>query len=140
MTTIALLPYFLQYPVGLLADKICGEKEFLLTGFLILIITAISIFWLNSASFWVWLLVLFIARIGASLINIMSDTYFYKKVNVKDISLIDFYHSAGPVGYLIGPLAASILLIFIDLKLLFLMAGIIMVLGLVGALKLQDTK
>jgi len=139
--TVALVPYIIfQYPAGWLADKICGEKEIMILGFLIMAVSAASMFFINSTALVVWMTVLFVTRIGASLVAIMTDTYFLKKVDSDQINLINFYHNSRPIGYFIGPLLASLLLVFIDLRSLFLILGMILVLGIFVTLPLKDTK
>lgn len=139
--SVTLLPYVLfQFPAGYLADRVLGEKEMLILGFMILSISTVAIFFVNSVSVLVWMLVLFITRIGASLIQINSDAYFYKKISARQINLIDFYHNARPVGYFVGPLLASLLLMFVDLRFIFLILGIVLLGGVFIVLPLRDTK
>ncbi|MCK5022192.1 MAG: MFS transporter, partial [Candidatus Pacebacteria bacterium] len=84
--TIMLLPFILfELPMGILADKKYGEKEILNLGIVILVISTISLSFINSSLFLIWAGVLFATRIGASFIEIMAESYFFKHVEEKDI-------------------------------------------------------
>jgi predicted MFS family arabinose efflux permease len=100
------------------------------------------IFFVNGKSILVWSLILFGTRIGAALVEVMCDTYFFKKVNDKDANLISFYRMAMPFAYIIGPLLAVIVLSLpnFGIKNLFLILGFMMFFGLKFSLSLQDTK
>lgn len=95
---------------------------------------------INGADLWIWALILFITRIGASMVEIMSETYFFKKVNSKNIDIIGFYRAARPIAYVVSPILASIYLKFFDVKYIFLLLGILMFFGLKYSLNIRDTK
>jgi MFS family permease len=77
-----LLPFvFVQFPLGRLADKKWGEKEILSLGFIIVAIATGLISFISGGSMILWMTILFITRIGAATIEIMCDTYFFKKVD-----------------------------------------------------------
>ena len=139
--TIMLLPFvLLQLPAGLLADKKWGEKEMLIIGHGLMVLSLVCIFLINSSAVWVWALVLFISRVGAALAESMQETYFYKKVSVRDVDLINLYRRGGAIGWLLGAGAAFILLPFITLPYLFLITALVIGANMLGLIKLQDTK
>ncbi len=141
MFTIMLIPFSLiQLPAGKLADTKLGEKELLTLGFVIISISTISLSFITSASFWIWAGALFATRIGASLVDIMTETYFFKKIDGTDIHLLSTYRSNRSLAYVIAPLVASLFLVFFDFKFLFILLGIIMLLGINFSLTLKDTK
>ena len=79
--TIMLLPFVLtETPLGKLADKKWGEKEILSLGFVVMALATAAMAFVNLPSAALWATLLFITRIGASAIEVMSDTYFFKKV------------------------------------------------------------
>lgn len=140
---VMLLPFVLfQFPLGRLADRKWGEKEILSLGFIVLAISTGIISFLNSGSMILWAIILFITRIGASTVEIMCDTYFFKKVDSLDANVISFFRMTGPLAYVLGPLLATIILSIVsfDIKYLFLILGLIMFLGLKFSLSLRDTK
>jgi len=139
--TIMLLPFVLfELPAGRLADTRFGEKEIMSMGFLIMGVATIMIVFLDKPVFWLWALVLFITRIGASLVEIMTESYFFKHVDGTDTNVIGFFRNNRPIAYTAAPLIASALLFVIDFKYLFAVLGVIMFLGLRYALALKDTR
>lgn len=140
---IMLLPFiFVQFPAGRLADSRFGEKEMLSVGFIIMALATMIIFFIDSSSILIWGLILFGTRIGAAIVEIMCDVYFFKKVDNKNANLISFYRIARPLAYIIGPLLAMIVLSlpYFGIKSLFLVLGFIMFFGLRYSLTLKDTK
>ena len=138
--TVAMLAYLLlEYPLGKIADKRFGEKEILTVGFIILSITTMIISFVTGTSLVLWAIIMFSTRVGAAMIESMSETYFFKKTNSSDADVLSFFRTAGPIAYLIAPTLGSIFLIFFDLKYIFLATGIIMLVGLKFSLAIKDT-
>jgi MFS family permease len=98
------------------------------------------IFYFHSYDLLAWAVILFFSRIGASLVEIMRETYFFKKVDAKDIQLINALRSITPISYIIAPLAVGLILSFLQIEYVFLFLGLIILLGLYPALTLKDTK
>ncbi len=141
--TVMLIPFVLvELPLGRLADKKMGEKELLSAGFILIAISTGIISFVTSGSIWVWMLILFLTRVGAAMIEIMCDTYFFKKVSGLNANVISFYRMSTPFAYVFGPLAATLLLnLFnVDIQYLFLILGIIMFAGLRFSLRIKDTR
>lgn len=139
--SIMLFPYVLtELPLGKLADAKWGEKEILVLGFIIMALSTGILSFIISANFILWAAVLFITRIGASMTEIMSETYFFKKVDSSSANIVSLFRTIKPVAYIISPLVAIILLYAIDLKFLFLFLGLLMLFGLRFILLLQDTR
>jgi len=138
---IALLPFMLfQFILGKIADEKLGEKEILTAGFIIAGLATISLSFVTSTNIIVWAFLLFVTRVGASFIEIMNETYFYKKIDGTDAHLMGCFKTLVPLAYLIGPLTATAFLMFFDYKYLFIALGFIMFLGLRYSLTLEDTK
>jgi len=137
---VMLLPFVIfEIPLGKIADERLGEKEILIAGFLLTAITTFSLSYLPH-SVWIWAAILFMTRVGAAAIEIMSETYFFKKVDAGDAGLISVFRYARPLGYIIGPVSASLFLIFFPLRAIFIALGIIMFTGIFFAIKIRDTK
>jgi MFS family permease len=138
--TIMLLPYvLLEFPLGKIADSTLGEKEIMSVGFVVLAISSATLAFIASTAIWVWALALFTTRVGASMVEIMGETYFFKKIDGADSDMVSFFRMTGPLSYVIAPLLASILLAFVDFRFLFLALGILMLWGLRYSLSLKDT-
>jgi len=139
--TIMLIPFVLfEIPAGKLADTKFGEKEMLGLGFVIMAISTASLMFISEPIFWLWALVLFITRIGASMVEIMTETHFFKHVDGADTHIIGFFRNNRPIAYTVAPLFASAVLVFAEFNHLFLILGIIMLLGICFTMFLEDTK
>ncbi|MDP3996263.1 MAG: MFS transporter [bacterium] len=141
MLSIALLPYVvLELPLGKLADTRWGEKEILSIGFAISALGAAGVFFIEGGDFFTWTAILVVTRIGASMVEIMSETYFFKVVDAAQIDVLSFFRMMRPFAYIVGPLSGTLLLLFVSYKTLFLILGAITLYGLRYSLALKDTK
>lgn len=138
---VMLLPFIItQIPLGKLADTKWGEKEMLCVGFLILSLSTALISFIDAKSIIIWIAILFVTRIGASIVEIMTETYFFKKIDPKDSGIIGVFRSTRPSAYIISPIIATALLYFIDIQYLFIALGVILFLGAGASLSLEDTR
>ena len=136
--TVMLLPFvFLQYPLGKLSDKI-GEKKILILGFIIMIISTISMFFVQTNSVLIWAIILFTTRIGAATVEVMNESYFFKKIHPSEAGLISFFRNTFPLSVVVSPLLATIFLSFLSHKFLFLILGLILTLGIYLAFSLKE--
>jgi len=139
--SVMLLPFILfEYPLGKLADKKLGEKEILISGFLIMGTATISLSFILTQNPIIWAIALFMTRVGASAIETMNDTYFFKKIRANDSDLIAFFRNASPLAYIMGPAVATFFLLFIDFQYLFLVLGILTLGGVYFSATIEDTK
>jgi MFS family permease len=138
---IMLMPYLIiEYPAGIIADKWLGEKELLIAGFVITSISTASLFFIHSENLVVWSVALLLTRVGAALIESMTETYFFKQINGDDASILSIFRMLRPLAYTVGPFTGGVLLISLSMKLLWPILGGIMLLGVWGSLKLVDTR
>lgn len=122
-----LLPFIIfEIPAGIIADKRLCEKEIFQIGFSILIISLVAFFWVKSGSVIIWALLLFFSRVGASLIEAMRESYFFRIVDVEDVEYINFFRTTAPLGYLLGSGLGLIVFKFYNLENLFLIMAIVM--------------
>jgi MFS family permease len=139
--TIMLVPFALfSYPLGRLADLYWGEKEMLIGGFIFTGITTFSIAWIGTTNILVWASILLATRIGAATIEIMTESYFFKQIGKEDVAIVSLYRIVEPVGYVVAPLLFSISLMFIDVRFVFVVLGILMLVGILPVSVLRDTK
>ncbi|TSC62180.1 MAG: Uncharacterized protein Greene041614_655 [Parcubacteria group bacterium Greene0416_14] len=138
--TIMLLPFILfQIPLGWLADKKLGEKEMLIAGFAITALMTGALTFISSTSALFWALALFGTRVGASIVEIMNETYFFKKTNDTNTPMLMFFRMTRPIGFMVGPTLASLTFIFLDFRYLFLVIAVIILTGIITTLSLKDT-
>lgn len=139
--SIMLVPFLLlEAPLGRLADKVLGEKELLIAGFLVMAFATGAMYFFTAPSFALWAALLFTTRVGAAMVEVMTETYFFKKVNASDANIVGLNRTVRPFAGMLGPLAATALLAFISLPSLFLALGVFMLLGVPLAAVLKDTK
>lgn len=140
---IMLLPFvFLEYPAGVIADKWLGDKEMLIAGFVITGI-AFGALALVTASTPLLIIaaILFVSRIGAALVEAMVEGHFFRSVTERDVSTITVYRMMRPVGALVAPLFASLLLITENYLLFFIVSGaLIVALGIIVTIPLRDVR
>lgn len=140
MFMIMLIPFVLiQYPAGWIADKYLGETEMLTLGFGIMGIAVVML--LFTTSFWGIVGVLFLSRVGAALVEIMRDVYFYKKVDEDDLDLIDLFRNTRSIAYIFGPMIASAILgLEYGLPGVFLALAMLMFASTFIPITIRDTK
>lgn len=135
--SIMLLPFLLlQIPVGRIVDRKQDEKYLLMFGFFIMAGTTMLIPFINDASIVLWSVILFTSRIGASIVEVSSESYFFKHVHTSNTGFISLFRLTRSVPYLVTPLVGLMLLI-IDLKFTFFILGLIMLLGIRYAVKIR---
>ncbi len=119
--TIMLLPFvFLQYPMGVLADRKNGEKQWLAISLLLMAFFTISFCFIQSANMLIWACILFGTRVGAAMLEVLRDSYFYKQIDGSDIDLIDFFRTAMPIGYILAAFFSFIILLIFPLIWIFI--------------------
>ena len=138
---IMLIPYFaFAVPLGALADRKLGEKEILIVGFLLLIITTASMTFLSSQNILMWVGLLFAGRVGATAVETMTETYFFKKIKPERANSLEIFRDARPLAYIVAPLVASLFLAHYELRDLFLLIAIVMTSGIYFSARLTATK
>ncbi len=129
-----------EYPIGYLADKKYGEKEMMAIGFVILALASASITVMASLGIISWMILMFISRIGASLVEVTTESYFFKHVEGDEPNLISLFRLMRPLANLTGALVGSISLLFLPFHLMFVVLGLIMTVGVFTTSRLTDTK
>lgn len=140
--SVMLLPFVLfEFPLGKLADRKYGEQELMIGGFFVLVLATISLVLPTTPNPWLWAPILFSTRVGAAAIEIMSETYFFKKIDSSRSSLISAYRMMAPLAYITIPLAASLLLTFTNLTIRsgYLVVALLLTSGLWAASRFKDT-
>lgn len=138
---IMILPFLIfEIPVGRMIDRKTGEKEFLFLGFIIMAAVCFTIPFLNQKVFWLWAILLFISRIGAALVEISSESYFFKKVTERHASIVSLFRMTQSFSFIAAPaLALPVLYFTSSYSTLFGLLGLICLLGLL-VLPKHDTR
>ena len=139
--TVMLLPFvLLQYPAGYLADKKFEERNMIIFSLFLMAFSTLAIFFLSSKSIILWALVLFCTRIGASLIEILRDSYFYKRIDCRDVDIINFFRSVRPMAYIIGLLIATPIIYFWHIRFVFPLISIGVLTGIFAAKNMASSR
>lgn len=139
--SIMLLPFVLfQYPAGRIADKWLGEKGLLIAGLIVMSVSTGIFALISTPSIALLAALLFCTRIGASVVEVMSDSYFFKQVNDTDTNVISLYRTMQPFAYVIGPITGAVLLLLVPYTTLFLLLALLLALGALYAFRLVNTQ
>ena len=135
-----LVPFILfQIPAGLLADKYFGEKEMLYIGLFIITASLVAAFLISQPIAWLWAAVLFFSRIGAALVEAMRESYFFKIVDAKDLSMINLFRLTTPAAYIIGPGIGILLTTLLPIQYVFVFTAVLTISGMVLIWPIKDS-
>jgi len=125
MFSIMLIPYLvIQYPAGWVADKILGDKELMFVGFIFAGGALASLGLLSTASSIALIVgILVLSRVGAALIESMTEAHFFRRVSEQDINSISIFRGIWPLADLIAPVVGSLILFFGDYQTFFVLTG-----------------
>ena len=129
-----------EYPIGIIADNYYGEKEMMAFGFLILALSVAAISFMTTTAMIPWMVLMFISRVGASLVEVTTESYFFKKVDGGDANLMSVFRLTRPLSVLAGALLGSLCLAIMPFNLAFLVLAFVMVIGLCITLGIEDTR
>jgi predicted MFS family arabinose efflux permease len=140
MLSIVLIAFpLLEIPLGRLADERLGEQEILTLGFIIIVLATSLLPFIQTPNIVLWTGILFLTRIGAAMVEVMSETYFFKKVDSHSTDILGFFRTTRALAYLVAPLGAVLFLSLFDLRWLWLGLSIFMLLGIMYARRIHDT-
>lgn len=141
MFTIMLVPFvIIQYPVGILVDRYFEERDLLKIAIVITAVATAAIFFISSKNFFVWAMALLGTRIGASLFDVLKESYFFKRVDQRDVDIVNFFRTVRPMAYIIGPLIATPVVIFLHIKFIFPIIGLGVLTGFWAAKNLASSR
>ena len=129
-----------EYPIGIIADRHIGEKRndgSWLCGFSFM--RRLNDFFVG-ATIISWMVLMFISRFGASLVEVTTESYFFKQVTGNDTNLISLFRLMRPLANLLGAIMGSISLIFLPINYIFIVLALVMVSGAFITQRLTDTK
>lgn len=125
------LPFILfQRKIGQMQDKIAREKPLLIAGFLIMAIGTMMFPFMTIQNPIPWALLLFIVHTGASVVEVSSESYFFKHVSPTNSGFISLFRMTRALPYIIIPVFAASLLPILPFSYIFLILGLIMLVGM----------
>ncbi|MDZ7726428.1 MAG: MFS transporter [Candidatus Campbellbacteria bacterium] len=139
--TVMLLPFILfEIPFGKIADKYIGEKELLISGFVITSIATFALAFITTPSVVLWASILFLTRFGASMVEVMSEAYFFKKISSEESELVALFRGINPLAYIAAPVVSTIALLFMDIRYTFIILSAVVFTGIIYAVGIHDTR
>ncbi len=125
MFSIMLIPYVVvEYPAGWIADRFLGDKEMMFAGFLIAGGALAALGAVTRATPLLAILaILVVSRIGAALVESMTEGHFFRRVSEKDVNSVSVFRGIWPLADLIAPLVGSGILLVGSYPALFVATG-----------------
>lgn len=137
--SVMLLPFIIfQIPIGRMEDRYHDEKHILVLGFSIMAASFMLIPFIQEKNLVLWAAVLFVSRIGASIVEVSSESYFFKHISPSNTGFISLFRMTGALPYLVIPPIVGLTLIFASFSYIFFVAGVLMLLGVRYALLLKN--
>ena len=141
LIALALIPYvLLEIPLGIIADKITGEKEIMVTGLFILSFCTLLLSLIPLTHIMLWSLAFIATRVGGAMLEISTESYFFKQVDETDSALISMFRILGPLGGVLAPLIALAILPIAGLQYMFGFFAALILIGVPAALRIHDTR
>lgn len=131
---------FLEYPAGIIADRYIGEREMMGVGFLIIALSTASFAFVDSSLVAVWAGLMFLTRIGAALVEVSTESYFFKQTKSSDAQVISFFRVTRPLAYVCGTLVAALGLLYLPFNLVFIVLALMMIPALFLSLNIVDSR
>jgi predicted MFS family arabinose efflux permease len=136
--TIMLLPFVIfEAPLGKMFERLHDERDILIAGFLIMVVSTVTMGLSHSTSIIFWATVLFMSRVGASFVEVAAEASFFRRVTDEDAGFISIFRLAVPLSYVVAPFAANYIVQVLPLQSLYLVLGGVLVLGIGTAYKLS---
>lgn len=139
MFAIMLIPFVLiEYPAGAAGDR-HGDRNLMALGFLVMGGSFALIALLTPSSSMTAILTILIAtRVGAALVEAMTEGHFFRSVSERDATTVEIFRMMRPVAALTSPLVGSLVLYFGGYAALFLGTGTLLAaLGLATTLSIR---
>ena len=94
----------------------------------------------DRTDMWSWMMILTVSRIGAAILETMEDSYFYKQVTANDMAMINFFRTTRPLAYIICMLLVGGVFLCFEMRSMFIVLAVVLVVSLIPALHLRDTR
>lgn len=128
-----------EYPIGRLADHISPKK--LITLGMLILGTATLVFATTPLTTALTIAgILFATRVGAAMVEVLSETYFFKRVSSAETEIISLFRAARPLAFAIAPITGTMVISQTSHQTLFMLLGIGILVSLVLVIKLHDEK
>lgn len=127
LISIMLLAFvLLDYPIGRLADNAKLVPWIATLGVLIIAASVASIAFVTTTTFWVWAVILFMTRVGASMVEVMVESFFFKHVEQENIPAIGLFRDTVPAAYILASLFGAVIITLVGIPYIFIGVGLVM--------------
>jgi predicted MFS family arabinose efflux permease len=109
-------------------------------GFFLIAVSTSWLAFLPEGALFMWMAVMFLTRVGASFVEVTTESYFFKHTKSNDSDKISLFRSARPLGSVVGSVLGSMILLQIEFSFMFILLGIFMLPGIFFTLLLRDTR
>jgi hypothetical protein len=103
-------------------------------------LATLAVYFITSKEVLVWALILLLTRIGAAIIQILRDSYFYKRIDANDVDLIDFFRTSYSFAYIFAAILSTFVLLIFPLKAIFILIAAVVFSALIPAFQLEDNQ
>lgn len=118
------------FPIGILIDKFGVKKTTLLNiGFFFIVISTFLTSVITVKDIVIWSAILFLTRIGASIIESTGEIYLFTHIKEEDSNILGVYRDMTQIAYIVGPIIATLIFLVLPYQYLFLILSIFMLLG-----------
>jgi hypothetical protein len=136
---IMLVPLVIfEFPIGQIA-RAAEERVLFISGFLLLGTGVALLSGLKGFNIALFGLVLFFAHCGAAIIEVTSESAFFKRVGGDDADMISLFRILRPGGYILIPIFGTFLIPFVGYAGFFAVLSLVLFLGGAIAFSLQLT-
>lgn len=136
--TVMLVPFVLvQYPAGIMADRKWGERGMLVFSIAVMGMFTCFCYLMRTPDVLAWAAILFGTRVGAALVEVLRDSYFYKRIDGRDVDLINFFRTAMPMAYVVAAVISFAAVSVFSVRSIFFLIAIAVFSALVPALRLE---
>jgi MFS family permease len=133
VTAVVSLPWVIfEIPIGKIAGRKIKEIRLFQLGFATIAAMMVLMGFVDDV--WLFTGCYFLAVVGSCFIEQTCTPFFVKKLDQADGHLLSVFLTRAPIGRLLAPLVASLLLTFLPLNLVVSAFGVIAVLFFVNAL------
>jgi len=137
MVMVAGIPFFLiQYPLGAWADRRHGERKMMVYGFIVTSVGALLLAFTPTTSIPLMTAILTIMFAGGAMIEVMSESFFFKHVKSRDDAHLVAFRMLIPAAYLSAPFFTGAVLAYFPMNYLFVGAAAVSIFGIPLAISL----
>lgn len=138
---LSLIPFALfELPLGQIEDRYIGEREILVFGFIVLAAAICALWVVPAKTFLAMAVIMFMTRVGASFIEIATETHFFRQVSAEHADAITLFRMLGPIGWIVGVGLAASTLAYMPMPYAFGILSAAALIGIVPALRIHDAK